>query len=129
MVGTTINGRSSTREALPTAKVIHVDGTLLEYPKPTTALQVVLHNPNHYLCHSESMHVDCMAPHVPEEEELLPGQLYFLIPLHRSHVPLSLPDLCELAVLAGDALRRRRRPHSSLSSSFRLSCGFPVGAT
>ncbi|KAK1285557.1 hypothetical protein QJS10_CPB20g00032 [Acorus calamus] len=42
------------------------DGTLLEYPKPTTALQVVLQNPNHYMCHSESMHVDCMAPHVPE---------------------------------------------------------------
>ncbi|KAK1305452.1 hypothetical protein QJS10_CPB11g02025 [Acorus calamus] len=64
MVGTTINGRSSS-EALPTAKVIHVDGTLLEYPKPTTSLQVVLQNPNHYLCHSESMHIDCMAPHVP----------------------------------------------------------------
>ncbi|XP_010068126.2 uncharacterized protein LOC104454953 [Eucalyptus grandis] len=91
-------------------KVIHMDGRLQEFPQTIKASQLLSQNPNCFLCSSESMFIDSLAPQIHEEEDLCLGQLYFLLPLSMSRVPLSLRELCLLAVKASAVLE------SSLSS-------------
>ncbi|XP_010942043.1 uncharacterized protein [Elaeis guineensis] len=88
------------------AKVIHLDGSLEEYQGTVRAGQVVARNPGYYVCAGEAMEVGDHPQEVAEAEELQPGQLYFLLPVSSSRHPLSLPDLCLLAIRASAALRR-----------------------
>ncbi|KAH7575137.1 hypothetical protein ACOSP7_005455 [Xanthoceras sorbifolium] len=87
-----------------TAKIIHMDGRLQELRQPMKAGHVLSQNPKSFLCSSESMYVDFVLPHVPEDEELQLGQIYFLMPLSKSHFPLTLQELCSLAIKASAAL-------------------------
>lgn len=84
--------------------VIHVDGKVQELKQPTQAKQVISQNPSCFLCSSESMSVGTLVPSVPEEEYLQQGQIYFLLPQSQAKHPLSLPDLCHLAIKASSAL-------------------------
>ncbi|XP_068655253.1 uncharacterized protein [Aristolochia californica] len=86
------------------AKVIHVDGRLQEFPVPVKAGHVVSQNPSCFLSCSESMFLNSSAPRVADSEELQLGQIYFLVPLAHADNPLSLPDICSLAVKASAAL-------------------------
>ncbi|KAI5577167.1 hypothetical protein POPTR_009G110700v4 [Populus trichocarpa] len=87
-----------------TAKIIHVDGRLQEFRQPIKASHILSLNPKSFLCSSESMYIDCHLPQVPDDEELQLGQLYFLVPLSKSNVPLSLQELCALASKASASL-------------------------
>ncbi|KAK2665239.1 hypothetical protein Ddye_003813 [Dipteronia dyeriana] len=87
-----------------TAKIIHMDGRLQEIRQPIKAGHVISQYPKTFLCSSESMYVDSVLPHVAEDEELQMGQIYFLMPLSKSHVPLTLQELCSLAIKASSAL-------------------------
>ncbi|CAK9168152.1 unnamed protein product [Ilex paraguariensis] len=87
-----------------TAKVIQKDGRLQEFRQPIKAGHILFHNPNCFLCSLEIMYVSSRAPHVPDDEELQLGQIYFLMPTSKSHTPLSLQDLCTLAIKASTAL-------------------------
>ncbi|CAJ1929891.1 unnamed protein product [Sphenostylis stenocarpa] len=84
--------------------VMDMAGRIKEFKKPIPARTVLSDNPHCYLCNSESVHIGTCMPRVPDEEELLPGRIYFLVPLSYSHSPLSLNLLCDLAVKAGSAL-------------------------
>lgn len=90
-----------------TTKVIHmdIDGWVQELKQPTQAKAITSQNPNCFLCSSESLSIGTCAPHVPDDEDLQPGHIYFLMPLSRAHQPLSLPDLCTFAIKASSALR------------------------
>ncbi|CAH9126149.1 unnamed protein product [Cuscuta epithymum] len=103
------------------AMVVHENGELLECRRPVKAADVLSENPNCFLSNSESMSVDSEIPQVSKDEDLQIGQLYFLLPISKSHSPLTLQDMCRLAVKASSALngyftpvagavgRRRRR--------------------
>nr|DAD21789.1 TPA_asm: hypothetical protein HUJ06_023252 [Nelumbo nucifera] len=95
-------GESSFR--MSTAKIIHVDGRLQEFRQPTTTGHVISQNPNCFLCSSESMNLDSCVPRLADDEELQIGQIYFLLPLSQSNNPLSLSNLCALAIKASKAL-------------------------
>lgn len=103
-----------------TAKVIHEDGKLQEFKQPIKARHIISQNPNCFLSSSESMHLDSVVPQMEGEEELQLGQIYFLMPLKFFEVPLSLPDLCSLAIKASAAL-----PSLPLRSRPRPGCGIP----
>ncbi|KAL1354751.1 hypothetical protein HN51_006809 [Arachis hypogaea] len=75
-----------------------------EYPRPIPASHVVSETPGCFLCNSESLHVGTCMPRVPDDEDLLPGRIYFLVPASKSREPLTLPLLCDLAVKASSAL-------------------------
>ncbi|XVF68187.1 hypothetical protein PTKIN_Ptkin10aG0184300 [Pterospermum kingtungense] len=98
---------------LPTAKVIYPDGRLQEFRQPIKASLVLSQNPNCFLCNSEVMYVNSPLPHVPEDEQLQQGQIYFLMPLSKSHAPLSLQELCSLAIKASTVLSHLDMVHSS----------------
>ncbi|KAM7474959.1 hypothetical protein LguiB_022202 [Lonicera macranthoides] len=83
-----------------TAKVIHPDGSHQDFRHPIKAVHVLSQNPACFLCCSESMYVNSRTSHVAGDEELQLGQIYFLMPLSKSKSPLSLHDLCALAIKA-----------------------------
>ncbi|KAL5821516.1 hypothetical protein ACOSQ3_023398 [Xanthoceras sorbifolium] len=88
-----------------TAKVIHVDGGIMqEFKVPVPAKSITSQYPDHFLCSSESMSINTCVPHVPDEEKLQLGQIYFLLPVSQFQKPISLKDLCGLAIKASSAL-------------------------
>lgn len=87
-----------------TAKIIHMHGRLQEFREPIKASHILSQNPNFYLCSSESMFIGSKVPHLAKEEQLQLGQIYFLLPLSMSQSPLTLQDLCWLAIKANSAL-------------------------
>ncbi|GMJ06979.1 hypothetical protein HRI_004367100 [Hibiscus trionum] len=88
----------------PTTKIIHPDGKLQEFRQPIRASLILSRNPNCFLSNSELMYVDSRLPHVPEDEQLQPDQIYFLLPLSKSQATLSLQELCLLAIKASEPL-------------------------
>ncbi|PWA68008.1 hypothetical protein CTI12_AA101380 [Artemisia annua] len=89
-----------------TVKVIDAgDGRLQEFQQPIRARHVLHNHPSTFLCSSDTMFVDCFVPHVPGDEELQIGQIYFLMPFTKSNKPLSLQELCSLVVKACSALQ------------------------
>nr|XP_043630168.1 uncharacterized protein LOC122601478 [Erigeron canadensis] len=89
-----------------TVKVIHSDhGKLQEFQRPIKAKHVLSDHPTTFLCSSDNMFINCHVPHMPGDEELQMGQIYFFMPLTRSNYPLSLQELCSLAIKGGSALK------------------------
>ncbi|KAK9001563.1 hypothetical protein V6N11_083343 [Hibiscus sabdariffa] len=99
----TTKGGNSSRPP-PTTKIIHPNGKLQEFRQPIRASLILSQNPNCFLCNSELMYVDSRLPHVPEDEQLQPDQIYFLMPLSKSQATLSLQELCSLAIKASEPL-------------------------
>ncbi|GLT75232.1 hypothetical protein SLA2020_469710 [Shorea laevis] len=101
-----VGGAPAAIKQHPTAKVVHMDGRIQEFKPPIQAKHVTSQNPGDYfLCSSESMSIiGTSVPAVPDDEELQPDQIYFLLPLSHSNKALSLPDLCTLAVKASSGL-------------------------
>ncbi|XP_045809806.1 uncharacterized protein LOC123904157 [Trifolium pratense] len=83
-------------------------GAIKEYKQPIRANVVVSENSDnkncYYLSNAESMCIGTCMPRVPDEEELLLGRIYFIVPLSYSDFPLSVSFLCDLAVKVSSAL-------------------------
>ncbi|GAB4847088.1 hypothetical protein Ancab_026098 [Ancistrocladus abbreviatus] len=88
-----------------TVKVVDMEGGVREFEPPISAGKVVsTTNPNCFLCSWETMLIDTLVQRVAEEVELQPAHLYFLMPISLSKKPLSLKDLCVLAINASSKL-------------------------
>ncbi|XP_042043016.1 uncharacterized protein LOC121788400 [Salvia splendens] len=79
-------------------KVVDLEGRLEEFRQAVTAEEVLSRHPDCYLCSADNMVVNSQAPQLAKDHALQPGQIYFLMPLSRSLTPLSLEDLCDLAI-------------------------------
>ena len=88
-----------------TTKVIHENGRVQEFKNSIKASYILSRNPNYFLCSSESMYIGSYAPQVPVDDNLQLGQIYFLMPSSKSQVPISLKDLCSMAVKASATLQ------------------------
>ncbi|GFY95071.1 caldesmon-like protein [Actinidia rufa] len=86
------------------AMVIDLDGKLLQFRQPIRACHLLSLNPDCFLCNSDAMFVGSQPPQIPTDEELQTDQIYFLMSISKSHKPLSLQGLCELASKAGTGL-------------------------
>lgn len=112
-------GRSVNSPTAGVALVVKLDGKPEEFRQPVRAGDILSENPNCFICSSEAMNVDSPVAHLADGEELQLGQLYFLLPISKSHLPLSLHDMCALAIKASTALsdcklnvrEGRRRQH------------------
>lgn len=121
--------------ALSTVKIVHLDGKLQELRNPVKPCHILSQNPNCFLCPWEFMFVDSDAPQVPTDEELQLGQIYFLMPVSQLRAPLSLQDLCSLAIKAsvalakGSSLSAMRSPVSdrNVAASQLGCCKVPTG--
>ncbi|XP_055814767.1 uncharacterized protein LOC129884495 [Solanum dulcamara] len=86
------------------AMVIQMNGKLQEFRQPITAGEILVQNPDFFLCSSEAMNVNSLVPQLAKDEILQLGQLYFLLPVSKLQTPFSLQDICVLAVKASTAL-------------------------
>lgn len=83
-------------------KVVYRDGRVEDFDPPVTAGEVMagFDSSGTYLCSWEEMYVDECAPAVEETEELKAGVVYFVMPIMNCEKPLSLEDMCGLAIKA-----------------------------
>ncbi|CAJ2679158.1 unnamed protein product [Trifolium pratense] len=86
--------------------IVHSNGKLQQLKEPIKAWHVLSQNPNHFLCSSESMYVGLPIHPVLPNQELQLDHIYFLLPLSKSNIPVSLQDLCGLAIKANTALAK-----------------------
>ncbi|XP_047340216.1 uncharacterized protein LOC124943788 [Impatiens glandulifera] len=87
------------------AMVIDLDGYAQEFKHPVMARQVLSKNIGCLiLCNSETLNIGCWAQAMAEEEELMSGHIYFLMPMLKSHSPVSLHELCSMAIKASKVL-------------------------
>lgn len=92
-----------------TAMVINsIDGKLQQFRQPIKAGNVISdHDSNtFFLCNAEDMYVNCHVPHVPGDEDLRPGQIYFIMPISKLYRPITLQELCLLAIKASSAIEK-----------------------
>uniref|UniRef100_M1CCW7 Uncharacterized protein n=1 Tax=Solanum tuberosum TaxID=4113 RepID=M1CCW7_SOLTU len=98
------NGSIMNLPVTKVAMVIQMNGKLQEFRQPITAGEILIQNPDNFLCSSEAMNVNSLVPQLAKDEILQLGQLYFFLPVSKLQTPLSLQDMCVLAVKASTAL-------------------------
>lgn len=91
-----------------TAKLILQDGQLKEFPYPVKVSYVLqrVAGPATFICNSDDMDFDDVVYPVSNDDELLPGQLYFALPLSRLRCRLQADEMAALAVKASSALMK-----------------------
>ncbi|KAJ0961080.1 hypothetical protein J5N97_000981 [Dioscorea zingiberensis] len=88
-------------------KVIYPDGRMEEYYRESLTAEKALEGSSGCcVCSAEEMRLAARPPTLSDGEELRRGQLYFVLPAAATRRPLTLPDLCRLAVMADAAMRR-----------------------
>ncbi|XP_031501503.1 uncharacterized protein LOC116265128 [Nymphaea colorata] len=97
---------SSHDEPTHTAMVILPNGSLQEFRQASAAKHALDGNPDCFVCNSDSMCYDEAIPPMAPDDELLPGQVYFVLPDARRKVSLSASDMAALAVKASLAMQK-----------------------
>ncbi|XP_051114892.1 uncharacterized protein LOC127240325 [Andrographis paniculata] len=91
------------------AKLIFDNGRLEEFPYPIKAVHVLQRNPTCFICNSDELEFDDVVPAVGADDDLLPGHIYFALPLSRLNRRLRPEEIAALAVKASAALVKSRR--------------------
>ncbi|XP_078433091.1 uncharacterized protein LOC144704520 [Wolffia australiana] len=72
-----------------TIKLITMDGRVEVFHRPVPASELMAKHPTHLICRSDSFTIGHKIPSLKETELLLPGNSYFLLPLHLFQSVLS----------------------------------------
>ncbi|KAF7840905.1 DUF4228 domain protein [Senna tora] len=99
--------------------IIDMEGRLQQLKKPKKAGHVLSHNPNCFICSSESLYVGSEIPHVGLSEELQIDHIYFLLPFSKFNTLLSIQDLCAMAIKANAALAHSHTPNTTPTTSIK----------
>ncbi|MQM17851.1 hypothetical protein Taro_050832 [Colocasia esculenta] len=87
-----------------TTKVIMEDGQLREFSGPVSAAQVLRKDLGCFVCNADDMELDDYVTAVGSDEELRPGQLYFVLPRSMLRRRLLPEEMAALAVKASSSL-------------------------
>lgn len=105
----------ATATATNSALLISHHGELREYPPPVTVSQVLLlesstaTSPTCFVCNSDSLYYDDYIPAMNADDELEPGQIYFIVDASKLRYRLTASDMAALAVKASIALQHHSR--------------------
>ncbi|XP_040378589.1 uncharacterized protein LOC121053956 [Oryza brachyantha] len=103
-----VNGRGSAAGEATAARVVLADGALRRFPGGTRASQAVKAAggaPSWFLCSADGLELGgAVAAVAGDDEELQPGQLYFVLPASMRRRPLQAEEMAALAVRASAAL-------------------------
>jgi hypothetical protein len=88
------------------ARVVLADSTLLRFPGGTRAAKATASGPAGawFLCCADGLELGAAVAAVGGDEELQPGQLYFVLPAAMRRRPLQAEEMAALAVRASAAL-------------------------
>uniref|UniRef100_A0A0E0M2V2 Uncharacterized protein n=1 Tax=Oryza punctata TaxID=4537 RepID=A0A0E0M2V2_ORYPU len=106
---------ASTPAITTTAKVVFQDGSMAQFAAPASTVRDALGGERAsssssslsstcFVCCSDELRFDAAARAMAAHDALLPGQLYFVLPISALHRPLSGQDMAALAVKAIAAL-------------------------
>ncbi|KAL3372419.1 hypothetical protein AABB24_008799 [Solanum stoloniferum] len=92
-----------------TSYVISISGELRQYSVPINVSQVLQSDissdhASSFLCSSDRLYFDDFIPSLDSQYQLLPGQIYFMLPASKLKYRLSASDMAALAVKASAAL-------------------------
>ncbi|KAG8062526.1 hypothetical protein GUJ93_ZPchr0003g18046 [Zizania palustris] len=106
-----VNGGATAGEEAAAARVVLADGALRRFPGGTRASQAVKAagvgigtSSSYFLCSADGLELAGAVAAVAADEELQPGQLYFVLPVSMRRRPLQAEDMAALAVRASAAL-------------------------
>nr|ABK24016.1 unknown [Picea sitchensis]ABK25096.1 unknown [Picea sitchensis]ABK26172.1 unknown [Picea sitchensis] len=95
-----------------TVKVIHWNGSVQDLQRRITAAELMLDNPQHFVCHANGLQIGRRINPLTADEELDLGYLYFLLPMPKLHSVLSGADMASLAFKANSAMKATKRRSS-----------------
>ncbi|GFZ07647.1 hypothetical protein Acr_19g0005840 [Actinidia rufa] len=78
-------------------KVLLFDGRQEIYARPVKAAELMLENPDQFICESTNLKVGHRVPGLTADEQLKPHHLYFLLPMDMLYSILTNEDLASLA--------------------------------
>ncbi|PKU74054.1 uncharacterized protein LOC110115895 [Dendrobium catenatum] len=89
------------------AMVVATDGSLLEYTSGIRTSEVITAVGKTYmLCNSDKLYFDAYPPAMAPDEELVSGQIYFLLPVAELNQLLSAANVAALAIRASTAMKQ-----------------------
>lgn len=77
------------------------------------AVELMLDNPQHFVCHANGLQIGRRISHLMADEELDFGHLYFLLPIPKLHSALSGIDMAALGLKSNSAMTSKNRRSSS----------------
>ncbi|GLJ46357.1 hypothetical protein SUGI_0977160 [Cryptomeria japonica] len=89
-----------------TVKVVAYNGELQEFQKQIKAAELMLENPQHFVCHADSLQVGRRINPLSADEDLELGHLYFLLPMSKLQGVVSDSDMASIAVRAKSAMKK-----------------------
>jgi len=95
-----------------TVKVVNSNGRVQALQRGIKAAELMLDNPQHFVCHANGLQIGCRINPLPADEELDLGYLYFLLPMAKLHSVLSGSDMASLALKANSAMKAATRRNS-----------------
>ncbi|XP_059291876.1 uncharacterized protein LOC132624096 [Lycium barbarum] len=106
------------------AYVISTNGELRQYTVPINVSQVLqseMPSDASFICNSDRLYFDDFIPCLDSENQLLAGQIYFVLPASKLQYRLSASDMAALAVKASAALEELNKNNRRQSNKFRKS--------
>lgn len=96
-------------------KVITLYGSVQEFGSAMKAADLMLDNPQHFVCHSSALQTGRRISALSADEELELGHLYFLLPMRKLNHSLSPSDMASLPFKADSALQNSSSNYRSLN--------------
>lgn len=109
-----------------TSYVISIGGELRQYSVPINVSQVLQSDiSSTFLCSSDRLYFDHFIPSLDSQYQLLPNQIYFMLPVSKLKYPLTASDMAALALKASTALeelnKNKSRKSRKITSKNRIS--------
>jgi hypothetical protein len=95
-----------------TVKVVSWNGSVQELQRRIKAAELMLDNPQHFVCHANGLQIGRRINPLSADEELDLGYLYFLLPMAKLHSVLSGTDMASLSFKANSAMKAATRRSS-----------------
>jgi hypothetical protein len=93
-------------------KVVSWNGSVQELQRRIKAAELMLENPQHFVCHANGLQIGRRINPLTADEELEVGHLYFLLPMAKLNSVLSGADMSGLAFKANSAMKAAGRSSS-----------------
>jgi len=106
-MGCFLSKNPSSVEASSTSTIITISGNILEYSTPIQSNLIC--ETSYFLCNSDYLFYNERIPAIGPKEFILPGHLYFILPLKMLDFPLSWDDMGMLATKANNAMQSKSK--------------------
>lgn len=105
--------------ATSTANIITITGEFRQFVTPISVSQVldqIESSPSEsFICNSDNLYYDENIPALNSDQELLSGEIYFVLPNSKLQYPLTASEMAALAIKASAALSSNKTRRSRIS--------------